>query len=381
MSIANQEQPQVISGLEGVLACESTIGSIDGPNGILTYRGYNIRDFADSADFMAVTYLLWYGQWPTATERAQFDQRVRGRRALPEQMHALLRLVPVKTANPMAVVRTAVSLAGVLDGTADDLAREALLDKAKDVLAWLPTLIAALSRLIEGRDPVPPDPNLDHTTNYLYMLRGSVPREDEARALNSILTLYAEHELNASTFSARSVVGTLSDYYSAVTAGVAAIKGPLHGGAVDEAMRLFREIGRPENIGPYLDQALAEKRKIPGFGHRVYRTRDPRAYHLEPIARNLGEKAGEPVWYQIASQLEREMVARKRINANVDYYAAPALYHLGFPLNMFSSVIVSSRISGWTAHILEQYEHNRLIRPRALYRGASGLRYPPDGSG
>jgi citrate synthase len=370
-------EPQVISGLEGVLACESTIASIDGPNGILTYRGYNVRDFADTADFLAVTYLLWHGQWPSDAELTQFVERVRRQRALPEQIHAVLQLVPSQHTNPMAVVRTAVSLLGALDPHADDVSRESLLRKATDVLARLPTLVAALSRLVQGQPAIPPDPSLDHATNYLYMLRGVRPRAGEARALNSILTLYAEHELNASTFATRTVVGTLSDYYSAVVAGVAALKGPLHGGAVDEAMRLFREIGTPENVGAYLDRALAEKRKIPGFGHRVYRTRDPRAYHLERIAQRLGEEAGEPVWFEIASRLEQEMVARKRINANVDYYAALALYHLGFPLNLFTSVITSSRIVGWTAHILEQYEHNRLIRPRALYRGPSGLSYPP----
>ena len=378
MTIASEEQ-HVIAGLEGVLACESTIASIDGPNGVLAYRGYNVHDFADTADFLAVTYLLWHGNWPTRAELTRFVESVRSQRALPEQIHALLRLVPIATANPMAVVRTVVSLLGALDQSADDVSRDALLVKATGLLAQLPTLVAAMSRIGQGQEPIAPDPSLDHTANYLYMLRGSRPRDDEARAFNTILTLYAEHELNASTFSARTVVGTLSDYYSAIVAGIGAIKGPLHGGAVDEAMKTFREIGRPAEVGPYLDRALAEKRKIPGFGHRVYRTRDPRAYHLEPIARTLGEQAGEPVWFEIATRLEQEMVARKRINANVDYYAAPALHHLGFPLNMFTSVIVSSRVAGWSAHILEQYENNRLIRPRALYRGPSGLTYRPDG--
>jgi citrate synthase len=374
MSTATSE-PQVISGLEGVLACESTIASIDGPNGVLTYRGYNIRDFADTADFLAVTSLLWDGSWPSKAYLADFEQRVQQQRTLPEQIHALLRLMPVQTANPMAVLRTAISMSGALDAHADDVSREAVLDKATGVLAALPTLVAAMSRLVEGREPLAPDPSLSHAANYLYMLRGTPPSPGDTDALNTILTLYAEHELNASTFAARTVVGTQSDYYSALVAGVSAIKGPLHGGAVDEAMRLFREIGNLENVGPYLEQALAEKRKLPGFGHRVYRTRDPRAYHLESIARRLGEEAGETVWFKIATQVEQEMVARKRINANVDYYAALALYHLGFPLNMFTNVIVSSRVVGWTAHILEQYANNRLIRPRALYRGPSGLTY------
>jgi citrate synthase len=370
----------VISGLEGVLACESSIASIDGPNGILQYRGYNVRDFADEADFLAVTYLLWYGRWPEPGELRDFDARVRERRVLPDQVKALLRLVPIHTTNPMAMVRTAVSLRGALDPTADDISHAAVLDKATSVLASLPTLVAALSRLVRDQEPIEPDPALDHCANYLYMVHGRPPSAEDARSLNTIMTLYAEHELNASTFATRTVVGTLSDYRSAIVAGIAALKGPLHGGAVDEAMTLFRDIGSVDNIGPYLDRALAERRKIPGFGHRVYRTRDPRAYHLEAIAKRLAAARGEPLWFDIATRVEQEMITRKRINANVDYYAALALYYLGFPLNMFTSVIASSRVVGWTAHIAEQYENNRLIRPRAQYTGPSGLAYRPIGS-
>jgi citrate synthase len=381
MTVASgASEPRVVAGLEGVLACESSIASIDGPNGVLEYRGYNIRAFADEADFLAVSYLLWYGRWPSPAELRDFTSRVDGQRRLPEQVHALLRLVPIHRTNPMAVVRTAVSLRGALDPDADDTGHDAVLAKASGVLARLPTLVAAISRLVQDREPIAPDPALDHCTNYLYMLRGERPAPEDARSLNTIMTLYAEHELNASTFAARSVVGTLSDYYSAVVAGIAALKGPLHGGAVDDAMRLFREIGSVDNVGPYLDRALAERRKIPGFGHRVYRTRDPRAYHLEAIAKRLAGASGEPRWFEIATRVEQEMIERKRINANVDYYAALALYYLGFPLSMFTSFITSARIAGWTAHIVEQYDNNRLIRPRALYTGPSGLAYPPAGA-
>jgi citrate synthase len=372
---AASDAAHVISGLEGVLACESSIASIDGPNGILQYRGYNIRDFADDADFLGVTYLLWYGRWPSTSELHTFDAHVRERRVLPDGVKALLKIVPVRTANPMAAVRTCVSLRGALDPTADDISHAAVLEKAAGVLARLPTLVAALSRMVQDKDTIEPDSSLDHCDNYLYMLHGQRPSAEDARSLNTIMTLYAEHELNASTFATRTVVGTLSDYYSAVVAGIAALKGPLHGGAVDEAMTLFREIGSVDRIGPFLDQALAERRKIPGFGHRVYRTRDPRAYHLDAIAKRLASASRDPHWYEIATRVEQEMIARKRINANVDYYAALALYYLGFPLNMFTSVIASTRIAGWTAHIAEQYENNRLIRPRALYTGPSGLAY------
>ena len=208
------------------------------------------------------------------------------------------------------------------------------------------------------------------------MLTGRRPSDKEAGALNALLNTYAEHELNASTFAARTTVGTLSDYYSAMVSGIGTVKGPLHGGAVDDAMATFAEIGRPDGVVPFVDAALAARRKVPGFGHRVYRTRDPRAIAMDRLAAELGEEAGEPHWHAVASSLESELLARKRLNANVDYYAALVLYHLGFPLSMFTSFIVCSRVSGWTAHVLEQYANNRLIRPRALYDGSAPRPYP-----
>jgi citrate synthase len=368
-------EQRVISGLEGVLACESAVAFIDGQNGVLLYRGYDLRHFADSADFLAVVHLLWHGDWPSETELATFRELVRDRRELRPQTLDLVRCMPLESANPIAALRTAISLEGVLDTDADIISREALIDKATSLLARLPTLVTALARRIQGREPIPPDPELDHATNYLYMLYGSKPAQSRVKAVNTLLTIYAEHELNASTFTARTVASTLSDYYSAVTAGIAALKGPLHGGAVDDAMRLFQEIREPDAVGAYLDKVLGERRRIPGFGHRVYRTRDPRAFILEPIARELSEEVGEPHWFEIAQRVEREMIERKGINANVDYYASLVLYCLGFPLNMFTCFIASSRLAGWTAHLLEQYADNRLIRPRALYRGPTGLTY------
>lgn len=370
-------EPQVISGLRDVLACESSVGFIDGQQGVLRYRGYDIHDFVESADFLDVVYLLWHGRWPTDEELTVFDQEVRTLRGLPPQVHQLLALLPLKTVNPMSVLRTAVSLRGALDEDEDAKSREAVLEKATGVLARLPTLVAALARLSQGKEPVEPDPELGHVANYLYMLHGERPSESHVQALNTTLNLYAEHELNASTFTTRVVVGALSDYYSAVVGGICALKGPLHGGAIDEAMKLFHEIGSVEAIDHYLDRALGQKRIISGFGHGVYRVRDPRAYHLDPIARRLAEESGDSSLYEIASRTEQEMLARKRLNANVDYYGALVLYYLGFPLNMFTSFIASSRIAGWTAHILEQYAGNRLIRPRTLYRGPSALVYTP----
>ena len=368
--------PQVISGLEGVLACYSSVCSIDGPAGVLTYRGYDIRDFVTEASFCDVAWLLWHGEWPDATESEQFAAEVASHRDLSDSVSALLAAAPTESANPMAVLRTAVSLVGAEDPTADDISRDAVVAKAARLMGCLPTMVAAMSRYLQGSEPVAADPSLDHAANFCWMLTGRQPSEQESGALNALLNTYAEHELNASTFAARTTVGTLSDYYSAMVSGIGAVKGALHGGAVDDAMAVFSEIGHPDGVVPFTEAALAARRKVPGFGHRVYRTRDPRAVAMDRLAAELGEKAGEPHWHEIAGALESELYRRKGLNANVDYYSALVLYHLGFPLSMFTSFIVCSRVAGWTAHTLEQYANNRLIRPRALYDGSPPRPYP-----
>ncbi len=370
--MSHETGPQVISGLEGVLACESSICSIDGPAGVLTYRGYKIGDFVTSAAFCDVAWLLWHGDWPDAAESSAFAAEVAAQRDISDSLAA----APLGIANPMAVLRTAVSLLGVGDPTADDISREAVVAKATRLVACLPTMVAAMSRHLSGAEPVEPNPELDHAANFCWMLTGRVPTPLEVKALNALLNTYAEHELNASTFAARTTVGTLSDYYSAIVAGIGAVKGPLHGGAVDDAMAVFFEIGEPARVVPFVEAALAERRKVPGFGHRVYRTRDPRASAMDALAAELGARAGEPHWHAVASALEAELHQRKGLNANVDYYSALVLYHLGFPRSMFTSFIVCSRVAGWTAHVLEQYANNRLIRPRALYQGSPPRPYP-----
>ena len=374
--MSQDSPPQVTSGLEGVLACHSSVCSIDGPAGVLTYRGYDIRDFVTDAPFADVTWLLWHGDWPEAAESEGFAARLASHRDLSDGVAALLAAAPLDSANPMAVLRTAVSLLGTEDPTADDTSHEAVVAKATRLVGCLPTMVAAMSRLLVGAEPVVPDPDLDHAANFCWMLTGRHPSEEEAGALNALLNTYAEHELNASTFAARTTVGTLSDYYSAMVSGIGAVKGPLHGGAVDDAMAVFSEIGRPDCVAPFVEGALAARRKVPGFGHRVYRTRDPRAIAMDRLAAKLGEDAGEPHWHATAGALEAELHERKGLNANVDYYSALVLYHLGFPLSMFTSFIVCSRVSGWTAHVLEQYANNRLIRPRALYEGSPPRPYP-----
>ena len=374
--MSQDSRPQVVSGLEGVLACHSSVCSIDGPAGVLTYRGYDIGDFVTQATFCDVAWLLWHGDWPDATESTAFTALVASQRDLPESVAALLAAAPLDSVNPMAVLRTAVSLLGVEDPTADDISREAVAAKAARLVGCLPTMVAAMSRHMVGAEAVEPDPELDHAANFWWMLTGRRPSPQEAGALNALLNTYAEHELNASTFAARTTVGTLSDYYSAMVSGIGAVKGALHGGAVDDAMAVFSEIGQPDGVVPFVEAALAARRKVPGFGHRVYRTRDPRAIAMDRLAAELGAAAGEPHWHAVASSLEAELRERKRLNANVDYYSALVLYHLGFPLSMFTSFIVCSRVAGWTAHVLEQYANNRLIRPRALYEGSPPRPYP-----
>ncbi len=374
--MSEDSRPQVTSGLEGVLACYSSVCSIDGPGGVLTYRGYDIRDFVTDASFCDVAWLLWHGDWPDAAESAEFTGQVAAHRDLTDSVAALLAAAPLETANPMAVLRTAVSLVGAEDPTADDISHEAVVAKAAGLVGCLPTIVAAMSRYLQGNEPIAADPNLDHAANFCWMLTGRRPTERESGALNALLNTYAEHELNASTFAARTTVGTLSDYYSAMVSGIGAVKGALHGGAVDDAMAVFSEIGEPGGVVPFVEEALAARRKVPGFGHRVYRTRDPRAIAMDRLAAELGEEAGEPHWHAVAGSLEAELRERKGLNANVDYYSALVLYHLGFPLSMFTSFIVCSRVAGWTAHVLEQYANNRLIRPRAQYEGSPPRPYP-----
>lgn len=362
---------QVIAGLEGVLACESSIAYIDGSIPELLLRGYDIHDIAQTLTFEQVAFLIWHDRVPSDEELRTFSADLASRRALPRQVMDLLRAMPA-AAHPMAGLRTAVSLLGAMDAHAEDLSPQDNLRKAKDLTAQMPTIVAAQARLQRGQEPIAPDPGLGHAANYCYMLTGKVPDATTTRTFDTALLLYAEHETNASTFACRVVVGTEADFYSAVVAGIGAIKGPLHGGAIDEVMRMLLEIETPERAAAYVDEALAARRKLPGFGHRVYRAGDPRAAQLRVMAQQLGVASGDERWFAIATAAEQRMRETKGIIANVDYFAAPVLYHLGFPLNVFTNVVASARIVGWSAHILEQYAHNRLIRPRARYVGQRG---------
>jgi citrate synthase len=366
---SDDHTPPGAGGLEGVVACESGITLIDGDAGELFFRGYAVENLAERADYVEVVHLLWHGQLPTSAEQRAFERRLRAERGIPSTAQALLPLLARPKVNPMAALRTLTSLLGALDPDAE----HSVLDCAVALLARMPMLVAALGRRRQGLEPIAPDPELGHVANYLYMLHGATPSEEQVAGLNMLMILHMEHELNASTFAARTVIGTQSDYYSAITAAIGALKGLRHGGAIDAVMPMLRQIGAPEAVPAYVERALAERRRLPGFGHRVYRRRDPRAALQAAVAWRLNAQAPEPALFEVARRLEAELLARKGLPANVDYYAALGLSALGFPNELLTSFIVSTRVAGWTAHILEQLANNRLIRPRAQYRGPRGL--------
>ena len=368
---------QVIPGLEGVLAFESNIAYIDGSIPELSIRGYAIEDVVGKLSYEQFVFLLWHDHVPDEDELVALRAELAGLRALPEPVLELLKATP-RSASPMATLRTAVSMLGTMDPDADDIGSDDNLRKTKSLTAKLPTIVAAQARFALDLEPIAPDRSLDHTANYYHMLTGTAPDETTRRTLEATLVLYAEHETNASTFACRVVVSTLSDYYSAVVAGIGAIKGPLHGGAIEDAMQMFIDVGSPDRAASYVDDALAARRLLPGFGHRVYRAGDPRARELRGMVQELGESVGDMKWFDIAAACEKRMGETKGIIPNVDYFAAIVLYQLGFPLDLMTNVVASARIAGWSAHILEQYANNRLIRPRALYTGHRGLELPGD---
>ncbi|HEX6511602.1 MAG TPA: citrate/2-methylcitrate synthase [Chloroflexota bacterium] len=359
---------EVISGLEGVLACESSICCIDGLAGKLEYRGYDIHELAGRVSFEQIAFLLWEGRLPSQTQSESFAQELADLRQPDPRAIEALRLLPTD-AHPMATFRAAVGMLAAADPEQEAEGREANLQKAKRMTAQFSTLVAAQARIAAGEPLLAPQPGLSHAADYLRMLQGKEAEPEAVQALDMVLVIYAEHELNASTFTARVVTGTLSDAYSAIIGAIGALKGPLHGGAIDDVQRVLMEVGSADRVTAFLDEALAAKRKIPGFGHRVYRVLDPRAVHLQRMAERLAAAKGDTRWYDVAMEMQRQIKERKSLNANVDYYAAPVLYYLGFPLKLFTNVIASTRIVGWMAHVLEQYDNNRLIRPRARYSG------------
>ena len=370
----------VSTGLRGVVAATTSIGDVNGEKGELIYQGVNIHDLATKSTFEEVVFLLWNGRLPKRAELDELKKELAKTYELPWQIVELIRGICVRVPphfEPMDALRTVISALAMFDEESRDLSRAASIRVATRLTARFPTVVAAMDRARNNLDPVAPNPSLDIATNFLYMLKGEMPDEFDAHVLDVALVLQADHELNASTFTARVVAGTLADMYSAVTAALGALSGPLHGGANTAIMKILLEIGSIDRVESYVKEALAKKKKIMGFGHAVYRTEDPRATHLRRFSKEMGERKGDTKWYDMTAKLEEVMKREKGLLPNVDAYSASTYYMMGIPLDLYTPIFAISRISGWTAHILEQYADNKLIRPRAEYIGPRNVPYVP----
>jgi citrate synthase len=366
--MATAEKPK--GGLEDVVATSSAICYLDGEKGVLAYCGYDIHDLARSATFEDVCFLLWHRRLPSRAELGDLQSQLAAARPLPEAIIRLMRALP--PVDGMDALRTLTSALAHYDVEASDASPQAQYRKAVRLTAQAGTLVATWGRLQAGGGPIAPDPVLGHAANFLYMLTGNRPNALSTRAFDIALVLHADHELNASTFAGRVAAATLTDMHSAIVAAIGTLKGPLHGGANADVMRLLIEIGEtaaPERIDEAIRSRLARKLKIPGFGHRVYRTEDPRATHLRRMSKELGERAGNTRWFEMSQRIEQTVKGEKKLYANVDFYSASTYYTLGIPIELFTPIFAVSRVSGWTAHCLEQYANNRLIRPRTDYIG------------
>jgi len=364
------------AGLEGIVAAQSSISDVNGEEGKLIYGGYDIHDLAQHATFEEVIYLLWNGKLPTSAELAALKSQLNAEAGLPAETIDLIRTLP-KTANAMDMLRTVVSALGIADPDGADNSIEANERKAVRLTAKFPIIVTTFQRVRNGQQPVHPRSDLSIAGNFLYTLTGEAADEIATRTMDVAFILHADHELNASTFAARVTAATLSDMYSAVVSAIGTLKGPLHGGANEGVIKNLLEIGSVDAVEAWVKDAFAKKKKIMGFGHRVYRTVDPRATHLVEMSRKLGERTGETKWYEMSRKMEEVVGREKHLNANVDFYSASTYYALGIPTDLFTPIFACSRISGWTAHVLEQYRNNRLIRPRAEYIGPRGLKYVP----
>ncbi|HEY2150480.1 MAG TPA: citrate synthase [Vicinamibacterales bacterium] len=358
------------AGLEDTVATSSAICYLDGDRGVLAYCGYDIHDLAGHATFEEVCYLLWHRRLPTRAELGDLQSQMVAARPIPEGVLRIARSLPA--GNGMDLLRTLTSALGHYDIDASDNSPQANYRKAVRITSQISSLVAAIGRMSKGLSPIAPDPVLGHAANFLYMLTGERPSGLATHAFDVALILHADHELNASTFAARVAAATLTDIHSTIVAAVGTLKGPLHGGANADVMRLLLEIGEggsPEKAEEVVRAKLARKEKIPGFGHRVYHTEDPRATHLRQMSRDLGQRAGQPIWFDMSQRIEALVKAEKKLNANVDFYSASTYHSLGIDTDLFTPIFAVSRVSGWTAHVLEQYANNRLIRPRAEYIG------------
>ena len=356
------------AGLEGIIAAESSICFIDGQAGILSYQGFNIHTLAENATFEEVIYLLWNGRLPVQAELDELKAALVKYRPIPAPVVDFLKSVP--EGQPMHVLRTVVSMLSIHDPEANDMSPEANVRKAQKLMAQTATIATSFDRLRNKKEIIEGDPKLGFAANFLYTLTGNRPDEVVERALDIALTLHADHELNASTFAGRVTAATLSDIYSAVTAAIGALKGPLHGGANEDVIKFLLQVdANTEAAVQQVREKLSKKEKVAGFGHRVYRTEDPRATHLRELSEEIGKRTGHLDLYLASKEVESYIKETKKLNANVDFYSASTYYSLGIPIDLFTPIFAVSRMSGWTAHILEQYKNNRLIRPRADYTG------------
>jgi citrate synthase len=362
---------EVHKGLEGVAVASTGLGFIDGEKGILEYRGYSAEKLAEHATFEEVVYLLWFGELPNKSQLTQFAAQLKVARVLPREVVELIKKFPTNS-HPMDVLRTTISALGLYDESANDVSKESVISKAIKLTAAFPTITAAFSRVQEGKDIVSPDMSLGHAANFLYMIRGERGQKVEEKVMDVCFIVHAEHELNASAFSARVTASTLADVYGAVTSAISTLRGPLHGGANEKVLVMLNEIKSVEEVGPYILGKLERKERVMGFGHRVYKVKDPRAFILENYSERLGKEKQDLRWFLVSKKIEEIMkreVGVKGIYPNVDFYSASVYHYLGLSAGLFPSIFACSRISGWAGHLLEQYADNRLIRPASVYNG------------
>lgn len=376
----SDQKPVQAKGLEGVVVAESSLSLVEGTVGRLSYRGYNIDDLAEKSSFEEVTYLLWFGELPTASQLTDFSARLKAARPLPPLALQVLRILPREGA-PIDALRTVVSALALADKDVDNISRAAVLEKATRLAGMFPTIMAAYDRLRHGKEPLAPREDLGHAANLLYMLTGEAPRAELVHALDAYLVLAAEHSLNASAFAAMVTISTISDYYSAIVTAIGTLRGVSHGSANQKAMEMLMEIESPDKVEAFVDHALATKRRLMGMGHRIYKTRDPRAKHLAHHASTLARLVNDTRWFDIANRLDEMSAthpyfAERKLYPNVEFYSAPVLYALGLAPDLMPTAFAVSRIAGWTGHVLEQLADNRIIRPSADYNGPAPRVYP-----
>jgi len=369
-------QVAAAKGLEGVVAANTRLSDVKGEVGELIYAGYNINELAGKVTYEEVVFLLHHNHLPNRRELADLKSRLASARDLPAGVIKIIKSLP-KNTPPMHAIRTAISALGCFDEQADDDSMDANREKAMRLIAQIPIVTAYFHRHRQGKELIEPDPHLGEAANFLYMIDAEKPSAEKESTMDLCYVLHADHGMNASTFSARVTIATLSDIYSAITSAIGTLKGPLHGGANEGVIKMLREIGSLDKVDGYVSECLAQKKKIMGIGHRVYKTLDPRAPHLKRMAQILSAKLGEPKWIQMSERIAEIMLKQKNLNANVDFYSATVYYSLGIPTDLFTPVFAIARTAGWTAHVIEQLADNRLIRPQSVYTGPVGLKVTP----